>query len=445
MTSIWRFSRATLLGRLWILQELAMANSEALVAWGDEQLKWRDLCMAYQSIWPLADTVALRICEARGDLEFKRIHLHETIVHLKVIIDIQTDYNIRNRFPKLMRLLDLSRYTKASDVRDHIYGLAGLIQPDISKLIAPDYEATSSDMFRDFTLSVIEATGELDIIYQARRGNTLEDMDMPSWVTDWSQQPADYLTIQEPKNFQAAGNSKPIMEHSEDRNLLKCRGFLADFVDGHGCNCNEFRHHDNHDAAQPITLLQPYESVEAIKDALWNAVLGGRKEHNISEETYKLLLSIPWLSRLFLDRRLENTQLMLLDRLQQCNRSVYIAGQRLPAYFPELTADFDIPAEIAGGDPSVTHTFSDIVGRLMQRKLFTTYRGYIGMGPPNVQQSDRIYVLLGCNLPVVLRPCGDGMFKLVGEFYIHSIMNGEALEWLEKGDWGIKMETVTIC
>jgi hypothetical protein len=104
-----------------------MANSEALVAWGNEQLKWRDLCMAYQSIWPLADTVALRICEAQGDLEIKSIHFHETIVHLKIIIDIQTDYNIRNRFPRLMRLLDLSRYTKASGVRDHIYVFAGLI------------------------------------------------------------------------------------------------------------------------------------------------------------------------------------------------------------------------------------------------------------------------------------------------------------------------------
>jgi hypothetical protein len=75
--------------------------------------------------------------------------------------------------------------------------------------MAPDYEATSSDVFRDFTLSVIEATGELDIIYQARRRNTLEEVDMPFWVTNWLQQPAaarspqtaDYLTIQEPKKI----------------------------------------------------------------------------------------------------------------------------------------------------------------------------------------------------------------------------------------------------
>jgi len=93
--------------------------------------------------------------------------------------------------------------------------------------MAPDYEATSSDVFRDFTLSVIEATGELDIIYQARRRNTLEEVDMPFWVTNWLQQPAarSPQTTSPYKNqrkFRAAGNSKPIMEHSEDRNLLKC-------------------------------------------------------------------------------------------------------------------------------------------------------------------------------------------------------------------------------
>jgi hypothetical protein len=71
------------------------------------------------------------------------------------------------------------------------------------------------------------------------------------------------------------------------------------------------------------------------------------------------------------------------------------------------------------------------------------------MGPPNVQRGDRVYVLLGCSLPVILRPWGEGnekLFKLVGECYMHSIMHGEAFEWLERGDLkGTEIETVTIC
>jgi hypothetical protein len=34
------------------------------------------------------------------------------------------------------------------------------------------------------------------------------------------------------------------------------------------------------------------------------------------------------------------------------------------------------------------------------------------MGPPNIQRGDRVYVLLGCSLPVILRPCGEEHEKL---------------------------------
>jgi hypothetical protein len=95
-------------------------------------------------------------------------------------------------------------------------------------------------------------------------------------------------------------------------------GFVVDSIDGHGCNFS-WGKSNIHDVTQPLTLLQPYKSPEEIKDALLNAILGGREEHDIEEETYKLLVNFPWLSRIFLDGRLKNAQLWLLDQFQQCN------------------------------------------------------------------------------------------------------------------------------
>jgi len=432
--------------RVWIIQELVMTNYQALIAWGNESCTLQDLVKALDTFWLLLDTIALRICQARKQPQYGRLGLHGTIVHLKMIFEIKNDYTSQDKYPQLGTVMDLSRNSEASDPRDHVYGLAGLFQPDLSKIIAPDYTASIKEVFRDFALSVIDVTGSLDIICQTRRGHDLENSEMPSWVPDFSKKSKDYITALNPL-YHAAGTSKPVLEYSRDKNLLRCQGFAVDLVDGHGCNCDGGEN-DTHDVFQPATLLRPYNTPEDVIKALWNAFSGGRYEH-VDRVTHELFLKLPWLSRMFLDSPLKNAELYILDRFQQCNQTVDLAGKTLPAYFPKLTSEFEVPLELVHGNPNVMHPFSDIVRRLLARKLFTTWRGYIGMGPPNLRQGDCIYILLGCSLPVVLRPCGENserLFKFVGECYIHSIMHGEALEWLSNGDVKcLGMETVTMC
>jgi hypothetical protein len=55
-------------------------------------------------------------------------------------------------------------------------------------------------------------------------------------------------------------------------------------------------------------------------------------------------------------------------------------------------------------------------------------RGYIGLGKPLAEVGDVIYLLCGSAAPMILRPEGD-YYLLVGDCYIHQIMNGEALAW----------------
>lgn len=72
--------------------------------------------------------------------------------------------------------------------------------------------------------------------------------------------------------------------------LLEYHGIVLDRIDGHGWNC--FRGtHDMYDFAQRTTLLQSYESPDEVKDALLNAIMGGRKKQNVQEKTYMLLLN----------------------------------------------------------------------------------------------------------------------------------------------------------
>lgn len=68
-----------------------------------------------------------------------------------------------------------------------------------------------------------------------------------------------------------------------------------------------------------------------------------------------------------------------------------------------------------------------------------TRKGYICQVPPEVQQGDVVAIFYGCDLPYVLRPSRRGRYRLIGNCYVHGIMDGEALSHadLPVGDFEI--------
>jgi hypothetical protein len=52
-----------------------------------------------------------------------------------------------------------------------------------------------------------------------------------------------------------------------------------------------------------------------------------------------------------------------------------------------------------------------------------------GLAPPSTQSGDRVYVLLGCSVPRILRPLNDGSGHrtFVREAYIYGKIDGEAV------------------
>jgi hypothetical protein len=62
--------------------------------------------------------------------------------------------------------------------------------------------------------------------------------------------------------------------------------------------------------------------------------------------------------------------------------------------------------------------------------LVSETKSYKGLAPMTAQVGDLICILFGCTVPVILRRQIDGdgsvYFQLVGESYVHRIMDGEA-------------------
>ncbi|KAE9373784.1 hypothetical protein N431DRAFT_407479 [Stipitochalara longipes BDJ] len=58
------------------------------------------------------------------------------------------------------------------------------------------------------------------------------------------------------------------------------------------------------------------------------------------------------------------------------------------------------------------------------RKFLRTNRGFMGLAPQVAEVGDEVWVILGCNVPMLLRKCDD-YYMLVGECFVYGIMEGE--------------------
>jgi hypothetical protein len=61
------------------------------------------------------------------------------------------------------------------------------------------------------------------------------------------------------------------------------------------------------------------------------------------------------------------------------------------------------------------------------RRMFRTEGNLLGMGSRSVEVGDEVWVLKGGNVPFVLRRVKEGVYRLVGDAYVHGIMHGEAI------------------
>ena len=66
-----------------------------------------------------------------------------------------------------------------------------------------------------------------------------------------------------------------------------------------------------------------------------------------------------------------------------------------------------------------------------QEKFCSTKQGRIGLVPRGALKGDSIAVFMGADVPFVLRATDTEEYELIGECYVHGIMNGEAFDGRE--------------
>jgi hypothetical protein len=121
----------------------------------------------------------------------------------------------------------------------------------------------------------------------------------------------------------------------------------------------------------------------------------------------------------------------LFNEWYQHNQLFVISGMTLREWIEEVDY-INIDAHVSEAVKERYVNKLSIHGR--NWRLIITSKGYLGTGVNTCIKGDLVCVLFGCSTPVSIRmDCEHYLF--LGETYLHGVMDGEAIDGLERGDF----------
>jgi hypothetical protein len=154
--------------RIWTIQEIALASTHSnIVVCGNSIIPWLYLNVLVSYKHPLSalTRATSRCSQLRRELaDNERLSQGISFMELSHTLE------------------DL--HSRATDARDHVYGLYAIFLRLNLNPPEPDYNKTVPRTFEDMTVAVIKVTGDLEVLQNTAHngGNTSE---LPSWVVDW--------------------------------------------------------------------------------------------------------------------------------------------------------------------------------------------------------------------------------------------------------------------
>ncbi|KAK3717412.1 hypothetical protein LTR37_005801 [Vermiconidia calcicola] len=410
--------------RTWTIQE-AVLNPNVELVIGASSFTWGELESIVALLeGPMPRTWQLDQAISASELPFSRIN-RIRLRHQRLIRTPITPISVDARFadelyaepepinldddehddPQLLDLLLMSRGLGATDPRDKIYALLGLGKHDID----PDYSMSPECVFTDFALQTIGAVtnrpkvNSLDMdanLREVRRALILISCagkhnqqlpSLPSWVPDWTVDLSSRPLVFGLGQRFAAGGDK-LGSFDWDFGLQLC-GKLLDSITVAGLVHLDYSL-DKHNGGPHAVVQEWWQEAQQI--------------------AFTRIARSPGSTM-----NMDAFEAMRRD-LSLCRHGYYMTpSQKLRRN--SLLEELDTSDQVSHS-ASQTMTLGPTRGRV----FFTSSTGYIGIAPYGTREGDLIFVVLGADVPFVLRPLEDG-YCLIGEAYVQGAMNGEVL------------------
>jgi len=340
----------------------------------------------------------------------------------------------------LLTILQNFKTKYCSEPRDNIYAFLNL-STNGGCHIRPDYTKTVSSVFLESTTALIQESRNLSVICNSgpefcpvSRLSQNPDEIIPSWVPDWSSHSSfePIIEIYEGKSRFKASSTVTISPHTFTPSKpwqMKLRGVIFDTI------AQVF--------PRILTASMDWKTclLTWLPEALGRSEYPTREE--ISDVVWKVLLKDTQRSRIGYRRDLR------IHKDDEANYRERFSAWREHAIDPVHPREEELGiyfrSNYLNSDVLDAQEFARVLAASVNGyALFTTQKGYIGLTAGSAEVGDRISVVHGAPVPLILRYIGKrfrgkyvsmaGWSALVGSAYVHGIMDGEVMETLQKGE-----------
>lgn len=457
--------------RVWILQEMVFSGT-IHVRCGGCWFDWKDfsnICSLFAE-WETAtlfgrDEWEIQRLEPCG---LARISQIDTARRKERMVQVMGSHR-----PRLSQILCNIMAVHASDPRDLIYGHLNLSREAGLPEFAPDYanQKNAPDLYNSVAKLFLRRCELQEILYVAGIGYKRKFQNLPSWVPDWTSLPIRLpLRGRDTAEYNACNYRAPEFNLLPN-NMLSVNGILFDRIDETAAE-PFFATNSSNERLAVYIMKEVFQKIEAQKmaDKLPDAyVAGGGRE----DALWRTLIGDTGITPF---SRAEKVKLARFGEEAGIDFPTYGIGTHFtrpaPAEYSELfkkERDFYEIARYCEITPDDLHKspkrrppmplppgrtpaeirlifeefeklsdsrYRDAFGLSARgRRFAVTEAGYMALVPELARPGDVVAVIFGLEVPFLLRKDGDhgkveeqGTYQLVGECYVHGIMDGEVVK-----------------
>ncbi|EUC42428.1 hypothetical protein COCMIDRAFT_8014 [Bipolaris oryzae ATCC 44560] len=384
----------------------------------------------------------------------------------------------------------------ATDSRDRIYSVLGLITEQDRNLVGPaEYTTDIVYQFARLVQSFWNVHKSLDIIcftHLFSRSAAVSDLHAenatPTWTPDWRTtiefaSPVPLMASQ--SACEHVGNFRPLrstrwkaiydapairlrkqaqVSFSDDLKDLYCNGVVLDTIHGLGglngqelrCQsfvCREAGHEliqsQQEQSSAPRATMLPMDWLGAVARSL---VIDRQDKYLCFQAPVHYIAEFLFLCHACIDG--DPVDWSFSTWFDQ-NKKLRLGDMLLEDLVRQVPTEFTSPPPTLHRPPShPIHQMDDKLSTFLSRfhdtvrkkarRLMVTERGYIGMAPCRARPGDVVAVLFGCSIPLVLRrEASKDAWHVVGEGFVYGYMNGEIADQVKNGKLSVQRLRLT--